>query len=126
HILHDSLLDTSEELCGLCLRPAPMCQIYLRKCHGTAGSISVDCKKSKCTNMTCFNYTTASTSSKTSPCLNVLMICPHCPNGSPAIWRYSLHAHFRDRHCIQSPGDFPIMVCLSQSEKDSMQKVWNS
>ncbi|KAI9430083.1 hypothetical protein H4582DRAFT_2064198 [Lactarius indigo] len=126
HILHDSMLDNSEELCGLCLRPAPMCQIYLRKGRGTAGSVSVDRKKSKCANMVHFNYATASTSSEASPCSNVPIVCPHCPDGSPAVWTYSLHAHFRDRHRIQSPDDFPITVCLSQSEKDGMRKVWNS
>ncbi|KAH9011872.1 hypothetical protein EDB85DRAFT_1900712 [Lactarius pseudohatsudake] len=100
--------------------------IYLRKAHGTAGSVSVDRKKSKCINMTHFNYATAFTSSEASPCSNVPIICPHCPNDSPAVWTYSLHAHFRERHCIQSPGDFPITICLSQSEKDGMRKVWNS
>ncbi|KAH9027882.1 hypothetical protein EDB85DRAFT_2170547 [Lactarius pseudohatsudake] len=100
--------------------------IYLRKAHGTAGSVSVDRKKSKCINMTHFNYATAFTSSEASPCSNVPIICPHCPDDSPAVWTYSLHAHFRERHRIQSPGDFPITICLSQSEKDGMRKVWNS
>ncbi|KAH9170291.1 hypothetical protein EDB89DRAFT_2190372 [Lactarius sanguifluus] len=126
HILHDGLLDSSEELCGLCLRPALMCQIYLRKARGTAGSFSVDRKKSKCINMTHFNYATASTSSEASPCSNVPIICPRCPDDSPAVWTYSLHAHFREQHRIQSPDNFPITICLSQSEKDGMRKVWNS
>ncbi|KAH9009790.1 hypothetical protein EDB85DRAFT_2282777 [Lactarius pseudohatsudake] len=125
HILHDGLLDSSEELCGMCLCPALMCQIYLRKARGTAGSVSVDRKKSKCVNMTHFNYATASTSSEASPCSNVPIICPHCPDDSPAVWTYSLHAHFRERHHIQSPDNFPITICLSQSEKDGMRKVWN-
>ncbi|KAI9430288.1 hypothetical protein H4582DRAFT_1824492, partial [Lactarius indigo] len=125
HILHDGLLDSSKELCGLCLFPAPMCQIYLRKARGAAGRVSVDHKKSKCVNMTHFNYTTASTSSEASPCSNVPVICPHCPDNSPAVWTYSLYAHFRGQHCIQSLDDFPITICLSQSEKDGMQKVWN-
>ncbi|KAH9048208.1 hypothetical protein EDB84DRAFT_1262640 [Lactarius hengduanensis] len=126
HILHNGMLDSSEELCGLCLRPAQMCQFYLRKARGTAGSVLVDRKKSKCVNMTQFNYATASTSSEASPCLNVPMVCPHCPDDSPAVWKYSLHTHFRERHRIQSPEVFPITVCLSQSEKDGMRKIWNS
>ncbi|KAH8992884.1 hypothetical protein EDB86DRAFT_2806045, partial [Lactarius hatsudake] len=96
HILHNGQLDSSKELCDMCLHPALMCQIYLRKARGTAGSISVDRKKSKCVNMTCFNYTTASTSSEASPCPNVPIICPHCPDDSPAVWMYSLCAHFRE------------------------------
>lgn len=126
HIQHDTLLDSSEELCGLCLRPAPMCQLYLRKARGVAGSVSVDHRKSKCINLIHFNYATASTSSESSPCSNVPIVCPLCPRDSPAVWRYSLHAHFRGQHRIQSPADFPIKISLSQSEKDGMRKVWNS
>ncbi|KAH8976596.1 hypothetical protein EDB92DRAFT_1248155 [Lactarius akahatsu] len=76
--------------------------------------------------MTRFNYATASTSSEASPCSNVPIICPRCPDESPAVWTYSLHAHFRERHRIQSPDNFPITICLSQSEKGGMRKVWNS
>ena len=66
HILHDGKVDSSIKLCGLCLQPAPMCQFYLRKARGTAGSISIDRKKSSCVNMIQFNYATASTSSEAS------------------------------------------------------------
>jgi hypothetical protein len=126
HVLHDSKLDGSEERCGLCLRPAPMCLLYLRKARGIAGSVSVDRKKSTCVNMIQFNYATASTSSEASPCSNVPITCPLCPDGSPAVWTYSLHAHFRGRHCLQSPAHFPIKVCMSQSEKNGMRRVWNA
>ena len=103
HILHDNLLDSSEELCGLCLRPAPMCQLYLRKPRGTSANVSVDYKRSSCINLIHFNYATASTSSEASPCSNVPISCPLCPAESPAVWTYSLHAHFRGKHRIRSP-----------------------
>ncbi|KAH9031260.1 hypothetical protein EDB84DRAFT_1271103 [Lactarius hengduanensis] len=125
HILHDGTLDSSEERCGLCLRPASMCQLYLRKARGTAGSVSVDHKKSSCVSMIRFNYATASVSSEASPCSNVPITCPHCPDNSPAVWTYSLHAHYRARHRL-SPTNFPITISLSQSEKDGMRQVWNS
>ncbi|KAH9040302.1 hypothetical protein EDB83DRAFT_2228321 [Lactarius deliciosus] len=89
HILHDSTLDSSEECCGLCLHPVSMC--YLRKARGT---VLVDCKKSSCVNMIRFNYATASVSSEASPCLNVPITCSYCPDNSPAVWTYSLHAHY--------------------------------
>ncbi|KAH9004151.1 hypothetical protein EDB86DRAFT_3208354 [Lactarius hatsudake] len=38
HILHDAKLNASEERCGLCLRPASMCNIYLTKGRGVNGS----------------------------------------------------------------------------------------
>jgi hypothetical protein len=94
HIQHNTLLNSSEEQCGLCLHPAPMCQLYLQKVCGVAGSVSVDCRKSKCINLINFNYATASTSSESSPCSNIPTTCPLCPDGSPAEWTHSLHAHF--------------------------------
>ncbi|KAF8257898.1 hypothetical protein EI94DRAFT_1626623 [Lactarius quietus] len=120
HIQHDSLLDSSEEICGLCLRPAPMCQLYLRKVRGVSGSVTVDCKKSNCINLIHFSYAAASTSSESSPCSNIPITFPLCPDGNPAVWTYSLHAHFGGQHRLQSPAHFPIMIKLSQSEKDGM------
>jgi hypothetical protein len=126
HILYDGFLDSSEECCGLCLRPAPMCQLYLRKPRGTSANVSVDYKKSSCVNLIHFNYATASTSSEASPCSNVPISCPLCPDGSPAVWKYSLYAHFRGRHRQKSHAHFPIKVSLSQSEKDGMRNIWHS
>jgi hypothetical protein len=126
HILHDTKLNASEERCGLCLRPAPMCQIYIKKGRGTQGRCSVDQKKSKCPNLIRFNYRNAEASSGSSPCSNVPVICPHCPTGSPAIWTYSLYAHFRERHRLSSVTHFPLRVQLSQSEKDGMQCIWKT
>lgn len=126
HILHDNLLDGSEECCGLCLRPAPMCQLYLRKPRGTSANVSVDYKKSSCVNLIHFNYATASTSSEASPCSNVPIACPLCPDGNPAVWTYSLYAHFRGKHRLQSHTHFPVKFSLSQSEKDGIRHIWNS
>jgi hypothetical protein len=124
HILHNSLLDSSEERCGLCLHPAPMCQLYIRKPCGTSANDSVDYKKSSRVHLIHFNYVTASTSSEASPCSNVPISCPLCPAGSPAVWTYSLYAHFRGRHNLQLPAHFPIKVSLLKSEIDEMQNVW--
>ena len=121
HILHDITLNASEERCGLCLRPAPMCQIYLMK-----GRHSVDRSKSRCPNLVRFNYKNASESSKRSPCSNVPVDCTICPPGSPAVWTYSLHSHYRERHRITSALHFPTRVELSQSEKNGMKQVWDS
>ena len=126
HVLHNSMLDSSEELCGLCLRPALMCQLYLWKACGITSNFSVDHKKSSCINLIHFNYATASTSSEASPCSNVPITCLLCPDSSPAVWAYSLHAHFRGRHRLQSTSHFLIKISLSQSEKDGIRKVWNS
>jgi hypothetical protein len=125
HILYDVTLNTSEEYCGLCLRLAPMCQVYLAKRRGAGGSFSVDRSKSTCPNLVRFNYKNAAQSSERSPCSNVPMICSLCPAGSPAVWTYSLHSHYRGRHRLSSVAHFPTRVELPQSEKDWMRQVWS-
>lgn len=107
HILHDLKLNASEEQFGLCLRPAPMCQIYVKNGCGVKGRYSVDQKKSNCPNMVFFNYGNTATSSEASPCLNVPSICPLCPTGSPSVQTYSLHAHYRECHQLTSITPFP-------------------
>lgn len=98
HILFDATLNASEEYCGLCLHPSPMCQIYINKGCGADGRVSVDLSRSTCPNLICFNYKSAAQSSQQSPCSNVPVVCPHCPPSSPAVWRYSLHSHFCGHH----------------------------
>lgn len=126
HILHDTTLNSSEERCGLCLRPAPMCQVYVTKGRGNAGKTSVDRSKSKCPNLARFNYKNAAQSSKRSPCSNVPVVCTLCPPGSPAVWTYSLQSHYEGRHRLFSPQYYPTRVELSRSEKDGMERLWNA
>lgn len=126
HILHDAKLNASEERCGLCLKPAPMCQVYIKKGRGAQARYSVDQKKSNCPNLVRFNYMNAATSTENSPCSNVPVVCPLCPAGSPAVWTYSLHAHFRERHRLTSQAHFPTRIQLSQSEKDGMYRIWKA
>jgi hypothetical protein len=126
HVLFDPTLNSSEERCGLCLRPAPMCQIYIKKGRGKKGSISIDQKRSSCPNLVWFNYASAATSSESSPCSNVPAVCTLCPDGSPAVWTYSLHAHYRMRHRLASTAHFPSQVLLARSETDGMKRIWNA
>ena len=124
HILYNSTLNSSEEHCGLCLRPTPMCEMHLMKGRGTGGTVSVDRAKSKCPNLVRFNYKNAAQSSGRSPCSNVPVNCTYCPAGSPAVWTYSLRSHYRERHHL-TPIHFPTRVDLPQSEKDGMKRVWD-
>lgn len=73
HVLHDSSVDVSYQPCGLCLRPSPICAIYLRKGKGATASNQVDWDKSTCIRPTWFSYSVAEMSSQTSPCSNVLL-----------------------------------------------------
>lgn len=126
HILHDVTLNSSEEFCGLCLRPSPMCHIYLSKGRGAGGRLTVDRAKSTCPNLVRFNYKSAAQSSKRSNCSNAPVICSLCPSGSPAVWTYSIHSHYRKRHRLSSLSHFPTRVELSKSEKESMKQLWHA
>ena len=103
-----------------------MCQIYLTKGRGSGGKSTVDRFKSKCPNLVRFNYKNAAQSSEQSPCSNVPVICSLCPAGSPAVWTYSLHPHYRERHRLDSFSHFPTQIKLSQLEEDGMKCVWNT
>jgi hypothetical protein len=126
HILHDATLNHSQEVCGLCLRPSPMCRLFVKKGRGALAGNHVDIDNSSCVNLIRFNYASAACSSESSPCSNVPIICPLCPPKSPGVWTYSLHAHFRDRHKLTTHTQFPMTVYLSQSEKDGMKRIWDA
>jgi hypothetical protein len=42
HILNDLGIDRSTELCGLCLRPTPLCQFFLKKEKGSKGQLKIN------------------------------------------------------------------------------------
>ena len=123
HTLHDSAIVGKLEVCGLCARPSPMCQIFLKKGRGENRGVGVDLERSSCPNLLRFRYASASQYKKNSPCTNVPMICPLCPAKSIAVWKYCLPQHFKDRHNL-APSKFPVNVELSQLELDAMSAVW--
>lgn len=126
HILYDPKLNRTEERCGLCLRPAAMCPIFVTKACSVQGRTTVDFTKSTCPNLVRFSYKSASESTETSPCSNVPITCLLCPVGSPAVWSYNLEAHFRGRHRLTSCTHFPIPTEQSKSEKDGMKCIWQA
>ena len=76
HILYDlTIRSHPQEYCGLCLRPSPMCAIYLKKGRGGSRGYNVDMKHSNCINLIRFKYAIAATSSENSPCTNVPVMC---------------------------------------------------
>ena len=93
HILFDRSIDRSLEPCGLCLHPAPLCKIYLRKTKGRTGNITIDMRVSSCSNLIKFSITVATQFSDASPCTNHPICCPYCPNSSLAVWSYTFCKH---------------------------------
>ena len=127
HILHDPSIDLSQEPCGLCLRPAVLCSIYLTKRTGRTGHWSLKYGGSiPCPNATTFSYATAMSSSKSSPCSNVPLVCPYCMEGLPAVWRYNLHHHLRQRHRSIDPKKHIDLWKLTPEETEAMAVIWKT
>ena len=66
HILFDAGIKRSNEPCGLCLRPSPLCKFYLKKGKGAGASDQIDFAKSTCANKIHFSYAVASSSTSSS------------------------------------------------------------
>ena len=99
HVLYNRSIDRALEPCGLCLHPASVCTIYLTKRSGRNSQWTIKYGGTvPCPNTTSFSYTIAMTSTTSLPCSNVPLLCPYCPDGTPAVWCYNMRSHFRHRH----------------------------
>ncbi|KAH9016176.1 hypothetical protein EDB85DRAFT_1875256, partial [Lactarius pseudohatsudake] len=127
HVLHDPSIDLSEEPCGLCLRPASLCSIYLIRHTGRNSQWTIKYSGNvRCPNATNFSYTVAMSSSKASPCSNVPLVCPYCLEGSPAIWRYNLRHHLRCRHHNIDPMKHMDLWKITPEETEAMAAIWKN
>ncbi len=120
HILYDPSINHEDEPCGLCLLPAPLCQIVLKKYKK---SFKVDHANSTCQQLVKFSYTAASQPSASNPCRNVPVHCPCCPKGSSAIWKYNMAFHYSRKH---SPSVPPTEFDISSFESEGLRMVWNN
>ncbi|KAH9003649.1 hypothetical protein EDB86DRAFT_2826236 [Lactarius hatsudake] len=127
HILHDLTVDKSQEPCGLCLRPANMCTIYLTKRSGRNYQPTVKYMGIvPCPNATNFSYSAAMVSSDSAPCSNVPLQCPYCPDGSPAVWRYNMQQHFRHRHQGIDITKHEDLWKITPDEATAMAAIWKN
>lgn len=125
HLLFDSALDTTKELCGLCMRPSPSCAFYLRKGKGVGSAPQIDDRTSRCPNFTGkLSYMAAATERTNSPCTNVPIICPLCPSTSTAVWKYNMKTHFAQIHPSTNGGNFAKAYTISESEKAALKILW--
>ncbi|KAI0283829.1 hypothetical protein BC826DRAFT_891645, partial [Russula brevipes] len=124
HILHDASVDRSSEPCGLCLRPAPLCKINLKKTKGHAGNLAIDMKTSSCPNLVKLSIMIASKCSDASPCTNHPMRCPYCPKSSPAVWSYTFRQHMLRVHPAVPLEKHRSIWSISKFEKERMKQVW--
>lgn len=126
HILHDMAVGRADEPCGLCLRPAPLCKIILKKIKGRTGNLAIDMKASSCPNLIKFSITIAAECSDTSPCTNHPMLCPYCPDSSPSVWSYTFRQHLRRVHPAIPLDKHRSTWTLSKLEKDGMRRLWEN
>ncbi|EDR03397.1 uncharacterized protein LACBIDRAFT_307198 [Laccaria bicolor S238N-H82] len=111
HMLFDSHLKQSDELCGLCLCPAP-----------------INMKKSSCANMLGFSYSVAEESTQTAPCSNVPIRCPICPRTytTPVLWQLNLEQHMKSRHHeVVNLIPYEHLWKISEAEKVQLKASWN-
>ena len=129
HILHDAKVRRSQQPCGLCLRPSPLCRWYLKRSASGIDGITVDYSKSECANKIHFHYHPASISTKASPCSNVPLRCPVCfqlDRNAPAVWRYNLKAHLEDRHPTTSLDRYKNLWNIGPSESHDLKQIYNN
>jgi hypothetical protein len=124
HILHDDSVDCSSEPCGLCLRPAPLCKLFLKTTKGRMGNVAIDMKLSSCPNLVKFSIANVAACSETSPCTNHPIKCPYCPKLNPAVWSYTFRHHLLRFHPSIRLSNHKSLWTPSKLEKDGMKRVW--
>lgn len=126
HVLHDPSVDHSSKPCGLCLRPAPLCKIVLKKVKGKKGKISINMEESLCPNLVALSIAVTAGCSESSPCTNHPMLCPHCNRLelSSVVWSYNFRSHLLRKHPRVALGDHSNVLVLTKREKDRMKGIW--
>jgi hypothetical protein len=127
HILHDpGVIHAKDILCGLCLRPSPLCQYFLTKGKGANGNVRINTVTSRgCLMKINYSYRVAAESSASSPCSNVPIQCPMCSKSEPAVWKYFMKMHFEEKHkSIRPFTKYEHLWKLSNLEMSEMKKIW--
>jgi hypothetical protein len=86
--------------------------------------VQLDLAHTNCPKKAKIAYKAAAMSKNTSPCSNVPLNCPICPNGLPAIWKYNLKYHITVTHPESSPDDFTELWHVGDAEKVGMKQRW--
>lgn len=126
YILYDPSIDRSSEPCGLCLWPAPLCKIILKKGKGKKGKILIDMDKSLCPNLVGLSIAVAASSSKASPCTNHPFLCTHCDHSdlSSVVWSYNFQFHLLRKHPTVTLEDYSNVLVLTKHKKLRMKGIW--
>ncbi|KAJ7036429.1 hypothetical protein C8F04DRAFT_894169, partial [Mycena alexandri] len=125
HILFDPSINRSDQPCGLCLRPFPVCNFVLTSGQGTDSARQVNWKLSSCLRQLSFSMAAAMKWSLKSPCTNYLIFCPlRC---GLVIWTYNIEAHYRSpRHGLASLTNTPIPYTMAAQESAGMMEIYQN
>lgn len=128
HLLYDNYFTNMlrENPCSLCLSTGGKCGIRLRKTRGRDGAWVIDMDASHCKNLCRISLGHAGKASKSSPCTNIPLNCPLCPNPSDAIWQYSFFAHLRYVHPNADPNCYKDLYIISDEERAQMKEKYNA
>jgi hypothetical protein len=106
------------------LRPDRICQIYLVKKRGSRpDGQQVDYKTSSCPKLSKFAYKSATEHHPKSPCTNVPVHCPLCPDRAAAVWKYNLHAHIQTCHAGADLDNYRSQWEVTNMEREGMALV---
>ena len=126
HILYDPevIQSMGMPLCGLCLQPLPLCQFFLAKGKGMHSKPRINQKTSRgCLMKVNYSYSIVVESTPSSPWLNVPINCPICPKSSPAIWKYLMKSHSKEKHRTLLTKHEHLWK-ISNFEQAKMKKIW--
>ncbi|KAH9169246.1 hypothetical protein EDB89DRAFT_1854697 [Lactarius sanguifluus] len=127
HLLFDNTLDTTQELCSLCMRPSPQCAFYLQKGKGAGSAPQIDERVTDCPNFTAkLSYLSVAMERTNSPCTNVPIICHLCPSTSAAVWKYNMKTHRARFHPSTTGSEFPRAYVVSESKKATLKVLWET
>ncbi|KAF9473695.1 hypothetical protein BDN70DRAFT_765889, partial [Pholiota conissans] len=124
HILYDAALRGADSPCGLCLNTGGLCEIYLLQRHG-GEMVSIDQVKSRCPNLRPFQIKKAEEFTLKQPCTNHPMLCPLCPHGAPAVWKYNLQSHIRVWHPLNNAALYEPHWRPHPDEHRLMEAEWD-
>ena len=134
HILHDPTIKILKNLCGLCFHEGG-CIFYLTKKHGLDQTgVKINLRDSVCPRLSSFTYKTPPESKPNSPCSNVPIYCPVCPDCAPAVWKYNMQYHMQTMHPETtdhyaslwqiSPSKIAILHVLWSDCTDTHRRTW--
>ena len=122
HVLHDPQLKDTNNPCGLCLSTGNQCSIRVIK-HARVAS-KIDMQNSRCPNLKNILLSSAGKFTHKSPCTNIPLHCPLCPQVSDAVWKYNMCVHIRRYHPTTDVNNHMALYTITNDESVLMKGLY--